>query len=175
MNKYKKKLLESLKDNYDYNNIMCIPGLVKVVINMGLGSAVQNKKILEASLNELTLIAGQKAVFTYAKKSISNFKLRVGDIIGCKVTLRRQRMYQFLEKLVHIALPRVRDFRGISSRSFDGHGNYSLGIKEQIIFPEINYDKMERISGMDITVVTTAKDDNEGKILLRNMGFPFKD
>ena len=153
---------------------MQVPKLEKIVLNMGLGEAVQNPKIIEGAVDELTRIAGQKAVVTKAKKSIAGFKLREGMPIGCRVTLRGDRMYEFLSKLVNIALPRVRDFRGMSPKWFDGRGNYSLGVKEQIIFPEIDYDKIDKIKGLNITIVTSASTDDEGRALLRLMGMPFK-
>ena len=162
-----------MKD-FGYKSIMQVPKITKIVLNMGLGEAVQNPKIIESASGELTQIAGQKAVVTRAKKSIATFKLRQGMPIGCMVTLRGQRMYDFLSKLVHIALPRVRDFRGTSFKAFDGRGNYSLGIKEHIIFPEIDYDKIDKIKGLNICITTTAKTDEEGRALLRMMGMPFR-
>ena len=163
-----------LQEEFSYANVMEIPKIEKVVLNMGLGEAVQNPKIVENAANELTMIAGQKAVITRAKKSIAGFKLREGMPIGARVTLRREKMYDFLSRLINIALPRVRDFRGISPKGFDGRGNYSLGIKEQIIFPEIDYDKIDKIRGLNISIVTSAKTDAEGLSLLKNMGMPFK-
>ena len=153
---------------------MEVPRLTKITINMGLGSAVNDKKILETGVEELTQISGQKAVYTYAKKSIANFKLREGMPIGCKVTLRKERMYDFFEKLIKISLSRVRDFRGLSQKSFDGRGNYTLGIKEHIIFPEIDFDRIEKIKGLDITITTTAKNDQEALELFKQFNFPFK-
>lgn len=153
---------------------MQIPKVEKIVLNMGVGDAVANAKVLDDAVEELTLITGQKPVVTKAKKSIANFKLREGMPIGCKVTLRGERMYQFLDKLVSIALPRVRDFHGVSGNAFDGRGNYTLGVKEQLIFPEINFDKVKKIRGMDIVIVTTAKTDEEGRTLLQLMGMPFR-
>jgi large subunit ribosomal protein L5 len=153
---------------------MQVPGLVKIVLNVGMGEAIHNMKLLDSAVEELTLISGQKPVITRAKKSIAAFKLREGMPIGCMVTLRRSRMYDFMSKLVNIALPRVRDFRGISGKAFDGRGNYSLGIREQIIFPEIDYDKIDRINGLNVSIVTSAKTDQEGKELLKLMGMPFK-
>jgi large subunit ribosomal protein L5 len=170
---YVKEVVPKLKETFKYKNIMEVPRLDKVVLNMGLGEAIQNIKILDSASAELQLIAGQHPVITKAKKSIAAFKLREGMPIGCMVTLRRSRMYDFFYKLVNIALPRVRDFRGISGKAFDGRGNYSLGIKEQIIFPEIDYDKIDRIKGLNISVVTSAKTDKEGKELLRLLGMPF--
>lgn len=163
-----------LQEKFGYTNVMEIPKIEKVVLNMGLGEAVQNPKIVEKAVNDLSLIAGQKAVITRAKKSIAGFKLREGMPIGCRVTLRHDRMYDFLARLINIALPRVRDFRGISPKGFDGRGNYSLGIKEQIIFPEIDYDKIDKIRGLNISIVTSAKTDEAGLSLLKLLGMPFK-
>lgn len=171
---YYNECVPALKEEFGYTNIMQVPKLEKIVLNMGLGEAVQNPKIIDGAVNELTRIAGQKAVVTKAKKSIASFKLREGMPIGCRVTLRGDRMYDFLSKLVNIALPRVRDFRGMSPKWFDGRGNYSLGIKEQIIFPEIDYDKIDKIKGLNITIVTSAPTDHEGRALLGLMGMPFK-
>ena len=171
---YEKEAVPKLIEAFKYQNIMEVPRLEKVVLNMGLGEAIQNIKLLDAATAELKTIAGQKPVVTRAKKSIAAFKLREGMPIGCMVTLRRQRMYDFFYKLVNIALPRVRDFRGISGKAFDGRGNYSLRIKEHIIFPEIDYDKIDRIKGLNISVVTSAKSDEEGKELLRLLGMPFR-
>ncbi len=171
---YEKDAVPKLIEAFKYQNIMEVPRLKKVVLNMGLGEAIQNIKLLDAATEELKTIAGQKPVVTRAKKSIAAFKLREGMPIGCMVTLRRQRMYDFFYKLVNIALPRVRDFRGISGKAFDGRGNYSLGIKEHIIFPEIDYDKIDRIKGLNISVVTSAQSDEEGKELLRLLGMPFR-
>jgi len=170
---YSKEVIPKLMETFKYKNIMEVPRLDKVVLNMGLGEAIQNIKILDSASAELQIIAGQHPVITKAKKSIAAFKLREGMPIGCMVTLRRSRMYDFFYKLVNIALPRVRDFRGISGKAFDGRGNYSLGIKEQIIFPEIDYDKIDRVKGLNISVVTSAKTDKEGKELLRLLGMPF--
>ncbi len=171
---YEKEAVPKLIKAFDYKNIMQVPRLEKVVLNMGLGEAIQNIKLLDAAAEELKIIAGQKPVITRAKKSIAAFKLREGMPIGCMVTLRRNRMYDFFYKLVNIALPRVRDFRGISGKAFDGRGNYSLGIKEHMIFPEIDFDKIDRIKGLNISVVTSAKTDDEGKELLRILGMPFR-
>ena len=171
---YEKEVIPALIDTFKYGNIMQVPRLEKIVLNMGMGEAIQNIKVLDSAVEELTAIAGQRPVITRAKKSIAAFKLRTGMPIGCMVTLRKQRMFDFLNKLVNIALPRVRDFRGISGKAMDGRGNYSLGIKEQIIFPEIDYDKIDKIKGMNITIVTTAKTDEEGKELLKKLGMPFK-
>ena len=171
---YINECVPALREEFGYTNVMEIPQIKKIVLNMGLGEAVQNPKIVEGAANELTMIAGQKAVITKAKKSIATFKLRVGMPIGCCVTLRGEKMYNFYNKLVNIALPRVRDFRGLSSKGFDGRGNFSMGIQEEIIFPEIDYDKIDKIKGLNITIVTTAKTDEEGVFLLRLMGMPFK-
>jgi large subunit ribosomal protein L5 len=159
---------------FGYSTVMMAPKLEKIVINMGVGDATSNSKALDDAVNDLTILSGQKPVITKAKKSIAAFKLREGQQIGCKVTLRGQRMYEFLDKLISIALPRVRDFRGISRNSFDGHGNYTLGVKEQLIFPEIDYDKVSKIRGMDIVLVTTAKSDKEAAALLEKLGMPFR-
>lgn len=178
MNRVKEKYLNEVKPalikKFNYTSVMQAPKLDKIVINMGVGDAMQNSKALDAAVEELTQIVGQKPIITKAKKSIANFKLREGVAIGCKVTLRGERMYQFYDKLVSISLPRVRDFRGLSKNSFDGRGNYTIGIKEQLIFPEINYDKVFKIRGMDIVIVTTAKTDEEGRELLAQLGMPFK-
>ena len=171
---YEEQVAPKLKEKFKYKNVHQIPKLEKIVLNMGLGEAIQNIKILDSAVEELTNIAGQKPVITRAKKSIAAFKLREGMPIGCMVTLRRIRMYDFFNKLVNIALPRVRDFRGISPKAFDGRGNYSLGIKEQIIFPEIDYDKIDKIKGMNISIVTTARTDEESRELLTLMGMPFR-
>lgn len=172
--KYLKEIVPALQKQFNYSSIMQVPKVEKVVINMGVGDAIANAKALEEAVAELTVIAGQKPVITKAKKSIANFKLREGMAIGCKVTLRGERMYEFLDKLVNISLPRVRDFRGISKNAFDGRGNYTLGVKEQLIFPEINYDKVNKVRGMDIVIVTTAKNDEEGRALLSGIGMPFE-
>lgn len=172
--RYKEEIVPQMMEKLGYDNIMQVPKLDKVVINIGLGHAKENPKVLENALRELELITGQKPVITHAKKSIANFKLREGMKIGCKVTLRRDKMYYFLDKLMNIALPRVRDFRGVSSTSFDGRGNYALGIKEQLIFPEIVYDEVDEIRGMDIIIVTTANTDKEAKEFLELLGMPFR-
>ena len=172
--KYKEEVRPALVKEFGYSTIMMAPRLEKIVINMGVGDATQNSKALDDAVNDLTIIAGQHPVVTKAKKSIATFKVREGQAIGCKVTLRGQRMYEFLDRLVSIALRRVRDFRGISKNAFDGHGNYTLGVKEQLIFPEIDYDKVAKIRGMDIVFVTTAKSDKEAFALLDKMGFPFR-
>ena len=171
--KYKDEIIKNLITKFNYTSVMQVPKIEKIVINMGVGDAVANPKALDEAVVELTQLAGQKPVVTKAKKSIANFKLRDGMPIGCKVTLRGEKMYEFLDKLVSIALPRVRDFRGVSATAFDGRGNYTLGIKEQIIFPEINYDKVNKVRGMDIVVVTTAKTNEEGHALLAELGMPF--
>ena len=171
---YYNDCVPALKEEFGYTNIMQIPKLEKIVLNMRLGEAVQNPKIIEGAAQELTLIAGQKAVVTNAKKSIAGFKLREGMPIGCRVTLRGDRMYDFFSKLVNVALPRVRDFRGVSPKGFDGRGNYSLGVKEQIIFPEIDYDKIDKIKGLNISIVTSAPTNAEGLSLLKLMGMPFR-
>lgn len=173
-NIYEKEVVPKLMETFKYKNIMQVPALEKIVLNMGLGEAIQNIKVLDSAAEELKAIAGQRPVITRAKKSIAAFKLREGMPIGCMVTLRRQRMYDFYYKLVNIALARVRDFRGVSDKAFDGRGNYSLGIKEHIIFPEIDYDKIDKIKGLNISIVTTAQTDEEGRQLLGLMGMPFK-
>jgi len=171
---YEKEVVPKLIETFKYKNVMEVPKFSKVVLNMGLGEAIQNVKILETATEELKAIAGQHPVITRAKKSIAAFKLREGMPIGCMVTLRQTRMFDFLQKLVNVALPRVRDFRGISAKAFDGRGNYSLGIKEHIIFPEIDYDKIDAIKGLNVSIVTTARTDEEGRELLRLMGMPFR-
>lgn len=171
--KYLEEVVPALKQEFNYSNVMQIPKVDKVVVNMGVGDAVQNAKALDVAVGELTTVVGQKPVITKAKKSVSAFKIRKGMPIGTKVTLRGERMYDFLEKVINVALPRVRDFRGVSPKAFDGRGNYTLGIKEQVIFPEIEYDKVEKIRGMDIVIVTTAKTDEEAKSLLAHLGMPF--
>jgi large subunit ribosomal protein L5 len=172
--KYEKEVRAELMKELGFGNPMQAPRLEKIVVNMGLGEAISNGKIIDASVEQLQSITGQKPVVTKARKSIANFKLRQGQSIGAMVTLRGDRMYEFLDRLVSIALPRVRDFKGVSPKAFDGKGNYTLGIREQIIFPEINYDKVERIKGLNITVVTTARNDEEGRALLRHLGLPFR-
>jgi large subunit ribosomal protein L5 len=171
--KYEKEVVPAMREKFGYKSIMEVPRLEKIVVNMGVGDAKDNSKLLDAAVNDLTLITGQKAVVTRAKKSVANFKIRQGMPIGCKVTLRGAKMYEFADKLMNVALPRVRDFKGVSSKAFDGRGNYSLGIKEQLIFPEIEYDKVEKLRGMDIIFVTTAKTDEEARELLRLLGMPF--
>ncbi len=172
--KYENTVKQELQKKFNYSSTMETPKVDKIVINMGLGDAVANSKVLDEAVEELSMISGQKPVITKAKKSIASFKLREGMPIGCKVTIRGERMYVFLDKLVSIALPRVRDFRGISSDSFDGRGNYTLGVKEQLIFPEINFDKVKKVRGMDIVIVTTANTDEEGRALLGLLGMPYK-
>ena len=172
---YEKEVVPQLMKEMGYKNPMQVPRLVKIVINMGIGEATQNIKVLDAAVEELAIITGQRPIIRRAKKSIAAFKLKAGMPIGCKVTLRRERMYDFLDKLIHFALPRVRDFKGLSAKSFDGRGNYSIGIREHIIFPEINYDKIDKIKGMNITFVTTAKTDKEGKALLKKLGLPLRE
>jgi large subunit ribosomal protein L5 len=171
---YQQNVVPALMKRFNYRNVMEVPRLEKIVINMGLGEAIQNVKILDSAAQEISGIAGQKPVITKAKKSIAQFKLRKGLSIGCMVTLRKERMYEFLNRLVNTALPRVRDFKGVSGKSFDGRGNFALGIREQLIFPEIHYDKIDKIKGMNIVIVTTAKTDEEGKELLRLLGMPFR-
>jgi large subunit ribosomal protein L5 len=171
--KYENEVVSALMEKFGYKNVMDVPKLEKIVINMGVGEAKENSKVLESATADLELITGQKAILTRAKKSIANFKIRENMPIGCKVTLRKQKMYEFADKLMNVALPRVRDFRGVSSKSFDGRGNYALGIKEQLIFPEVEYDKIDKVRGMDIIFVTTAKSDEEARELLRFLGMPF--
>ncbi|MDY6430719.1 MAG: 50S ribosomal protein L5 [Bacilli bacterium] len=172
--KYKEEIVPALIKEFNYTTPMQAPKLEKIVVNMGVGDATQNSKLLDDAVADLTTVTGQKPIITKAKKSIATFKVREGQQIGCKVTLRGTRMYEFLDKLISISLPRVRDFRGISKNSFDGHGNYTLGVKEQLIFPEINYDKVGKIRGMDIVIVTTANSDAEAAALLEKMGMPFR-
>ena len=171
---YKTEIVEAMTKKFGYKNIMQVPKLDKIVINMGVGEAKENAKILEAAVSDMETISGQKAVITKAKKAVANFKIREGMPIGCKVTLRGEKMYEFLDRLVNLSLPRVRDFRGVNPNSFDGRGNYSLGIKEQIIFPEIEYDKVDKVRGMDIIFVTTAKTDEEARELLKLFNMPFE-
>lgn len=171
---YNDNVVPAMMEKFQYKSIMQVPKIEKIILNMGVGEAKENSKFLDNAMEEMTLIAGQKPVVTKAKKSISNFKVREGMSVGCKVTLRGERMYEFLDKLVNIALPRVRDFRGVSKTAFDGRGNYALGIKEQLIFPEINYDKIDKIRGMDIIITTTANTDEEARELLGLMGMPFR-
>lgn len=171
---YKTEVAPALMQRFDYKNVMEVPKLNKICVSMGVGAAIQNPKLMDNAVAELTLLTGQRVVVTRAKKSVAAFKVRTGMAIGCRVTLRSDTMYEFLNRLVNVSLPRIRDFRGVSSSSFDGHGNYSLGLEEQIIFPEIDYDKVSEIRGMNITIVTTAKTDEESRELLRLMGMPFR-
>jgi large subunit ribosomal protein L5 len=171
---YESEITPKLMDQFGYKSIMQVPKLTKIVLNMGMGEAIQNIKVLDSAIQELSLIAGQKPIITRARKSIATFKLRAGMPIGCKVTLRGLRMYDFFNRLVNVALPRVRDFRGVSPKGFDGRGSYSMGIKEHIIFPEIEYDKIDKIKGLNVTIVTTAPSDEEGVALLQSMGMPFR-
>lgn len=171
---YQNEIVPKLRAEFSYKNLMEVPRIEKIVVNMGLGEAIQNVKILDSAAAELSAITGQKAVITKAKKSIASFKLREGMPIGCMVTLRRDRMYEFLDRLMNVALARVRDFKGVSGKAFDGQGNYTLGIKEQLIFPEISYDQIDKIKGMNVTIVTSAKTDEEGKALLKHFGMPFR-
>ena len=171
---YQERAVPALMKRFGYKNRMEVPKLEKIIINMGLGEAIQNIKILDSAVQELSQITGQKPVITKAKKSIAQFKLRTGMPIGCMVTLRKERMHEFFNRLVNVALPRVRDFKGLSGKSFDGRGNYALGIREQLIFPEIHYDKIDKVKGMNIVIVTTAKTDEEGKELLKLLGMPFR-
>ena len=171
---YEKKVVPELVSEFGYQNPMRVPKLEKIVVNMGVGEASQDRKKIDSAAEELALITGQRPVITKAKKSIATFKLRAGMIVGCKVTLRRTRMYEFLDRLITVALPRVRDFRGLSAKSFDGCGNFALGLREQIIFPEIDYDKVERIRGLNVTITTTAPSDDEGRALLQELGMPLR-
>ncbi|MBY0545232.1 MAG: 50S ribosomal protein L5 [Gammaproteobacteria bacterium] len=172
---YDSNIVKAMMEKFGYENVMQVPRITKITLNMGVGEAVLDKKVLDKAVAELMLISGQKAIQTHAKKSIAGFKIREGWPIGCKVTMRRARMYEFLERLLSIALPRVRDFRGLNPRSFDGRGNYSFGVKEQLIFPEIDFDNVEAIRGMDVTITTTAKTDDEARALLTLFNFPFRD
>lgn len=171
--KYNSEVVPALRKAFDYKNVMQVPRIEKVVVNIGLGEAMDNPKALEAAVNDLTIITGQKPVMTKARKSIANFKLREGRLIGTKVTLRGDRMWAFLDRLMTTALPRVRDFRGVSANAFDGRGNYTLGLKDQLIFPEIEYDKIDKLRGMEVTIVTTAKNDNQARAMLQLLGMPF--
>ena len=173
--KYRKEIVGKLKKEFVYDSVMQVPKITKITLNMGLGDAVEDKKVVNFALDDMTKISGQKPVTTLSRKSIAGFKIRENYPIGCKVTLRRARMYDFLQRLISIAIPRIRDFRGFSAKAFDGRGNYSLGLKEQIVFPEIQYDKIDKIRGMDITITTTAKTDKEARALLKAFGFPLKD
>jgi large subunit ribosomal protein L5 len=171
---YINEIVPKMMKDFNYKSVMQVPKIEKIVLNMGLGEAIQNVKILDSAVEELGVVAGQKAVITKAKKSIATFKLRQGMPIGAMVTLRQNKMFEFLDRLLNISLPRVRDFKGVSPKAFDGNGNYSLGVKEQLIFPEINYDKIDKIKGMNITIVTSAKTDEEGRALLKYLGMPFR-
>lgn len=173
--RYQRDVVPALTKEFGFRNPMEVPKVEKVVINIGMGEALQNAKSMDAALGDLTAIAGQKPVVTRARKSIANFKLRQGQPIGAMVTLRGERMYEFLDRLISIALPRIRDFRGVSRRSFDGRGNYSIGLREQIVFPEVDYDRVDKLRGLEVAIVTTARNDNEGYALLKNMGMPFRD
>ncbi len=171
---YREKIVPQLMERFGYHSVMQVPRIEKITLNMGVGEAVGDKKVMEFAVGDMEKIAGQKAVVTKAKKSVASFKIRDGWPVGCKVTLRRDRMYEFLDRLINIAIPRIRDFRGVSAKSFDGRGNYSMGVKEQIIFPEVEYDKVDALRGMDITITTTAKNDEECRALLDGFNFPFK-
>ena len=171
---YEKKVIPALTKEFGYSNTMAVPKVEKISLNIGMGEATQNAKLMDGAMNELTAIAGQRPVITKARKSIAQFKLREGMSIGCTVTLRGQRMYEFFDRLVNVSLPRVRDFRGVSSKSFDGRGNYTLGVKDQLIFPEIDYNKVDKLKGMNICITTTAKTDAEGLALLKHLGMPFR-
>ena len=171
---YKENVIKQLTEQFNYKSVMQVPRLTKVTLNMGLGEAVADKKIIEHAVKDMEKIAGQKPVVNLARKSVANFKVREGWPVGCKVTLRRERMYEFMDRLISISIPRIRDFRGFSAKSFDGRGNYSLGVKEQIIFPEIDYDKIDTLRGMDITITTTARTDDEGRALLTAFNFPLR-
>ena len=172
---YKDTVVPELQKQFDYKNIMEVPKITKITLNMGVGEAVGDKKVMERAVGDMTAIAGQKPIINLARKSVASFKIRDGWPVGCKVTLRRERMYEFLDRLVNIAIPRIRDFRGLNRKSFDGRGNFSMGVKEQIMFPEIDFDKIDAIRGMDITITTTAKTDDEARALLKAFNFPFRD
>jgi len=171
--RYKNEIVPALRKSFDFKNIMQVPRIEKIVVNIGMGEALDNPKALEAAVSDLTIITGQKPVTNKARKSIANFKLREGRLIGTKVTLRGERMWSFLDRLVNTALPRVRDFRGVSANAFDGRGNYTLGLRDQLIFPEIEYDKIDKLRGMEVTIVTTAKNDDQARVLLQMLGMPF--
>ncbi|MCG5517114.1 MULTISPECIES: 50S ribosomal protein L5 [Ectothiorhodospira] len=171
---YQETVVKQLMERFEYGNVMEVPKITKITLNMGLGEAVADKKVIEHAVGDMAAVSGQKPVVTKARKSIAGFKIRDGYPIGCKVTLRREQMYEFLDRLVNVALPRVRDFRGLNAKSFDGRGNYNMGVREQIIFPEVDYDKIDALRGMDITITTTAKTDEEGRALLQAFNFPFK-
>ena len=172
---YKESVMPELQKQFNYSNVMEVPKITKITLNMGVGEAVGDKKVMDRAVGDMTAIAGQKPIVRLARKSVASFKIRDGWPVGCKVTLRRERMYEFMDRLVNVAIPRIRDFRGLSPKSFDGRGNYSLGVKEQIMFPEIDYDQIDTIRGMDITITTNAKTDEEAKALLKAFNFPFKD
>jgi large subunit ribosomal protein L5 len=172
---YKETVVPQLQEKFSYSNIMEVPRLTKITLNMGVGEAVGDKKVMDRAVGDMTAVAGQKPIVTFARKSVASFKIRDGWPVGCKVTLRRERMYEFLDRLVNVAIPRIRDFRGLNRRSFDGRGNYSMGVKEQIMFPEIDYDQIDMIRGMDITITTTAKTDEEALALLQAFSFPFRE
>mgnify|MGYP001553119864 FL=1 len=174
-NYYKETVVPQLLEKFSYSNIMEVPRLTKITLNMGVGEAVGDKKVMDRAVGDMTAIAGQKPIVTYARKSVASFKIRDGWPVGCKVTLRRERMYEFMDRLVNVAIPRIRDFRGLNRRSFDGKGNYSMGVKEQIMFPEIDYDQIDVIRGMDITITTTAKTDEEAMALMQAFNFPFRE
>ena len=171
---YRDEIVGQLKEKFSYNSVMEVPRITKITLNMGVGEAVGDKKVMENAVGDLEKIAGQKVIVNLARKSVAGFKIREGWPVGCKVTLRRERMYEFLDRLINIAIPRIRDFRGMNGKSFDGRGNYSMGVKEQIMFPEIDYDKVDALRGLDITITTTAKTDEEGRALLEAFNFPFK-
>ena len=172
---YNETVVPQLKEKFSYSNVMQVPRLTKITLNMGVGEAVGDKKVMDRAVGDMTAVAGQKPIVTYARKSVASFKIRDGWPVGCKVTLRRERMYEFMDRLVNVAIPRIRDFRGLNRRSFDGKGNYSMGVKEQIMFPEIDYDQIDMIRGMDITITTTAKNDEEALALLQAFNFPFRE
>ena len=172
---YKETVVPELQKQFNYKNIMEVPKVTKITLNMGVGEAVGDKKVMERAVGDMTAIAGQKPIVNLARKSVASFKIRDGWPVGCKVTLRRERMYEFMDRLVNVSIPRIRDFRGLNRKSFDGRGNFSMGVKEQIMFPEIDYDKIDTIRGMDITITTTAKTDDEARALLRAFNFPFRD
>jgi large subunit ribosomal protein L5 len=171
---FREKIAGDLQQRFSFSSAMEVPRIVKITLNMGVGEAVADKKVMEHAVRDLTQIAGQKPIVTYARKSVAGFKIREGWPVGCKVTLRRERMYEFLDRLVNVAIPRIRDFRGLSGKAFDGRGNYSMGVREQIIFPEIDYDKIDALRGLDITITTTAKTDEQGRALLEGFNFPFR-
>lgn len=172
---YRETVVPQLQEKFSYSNIMEVPRLTKITLNMGVGEAVGDKKVMDRAVGDMTAVAGQKPIVTYARRSVASFKIRDGWPVGCKVTLRRERMYEFMDRLVNVAIPRIRDFRGLNRRSFDGKGNYSMGVKEQIMFPEIDYDQIDMIRGMDITITTTAKTDEEAMALLQAFNFPFRE